>query len=268
MKKIITNGILAAVFLAGVNTVSNAQTYCTSKGINTTHGFINKVSMETINNTSGNNGGYANFTAQSATLLKGATYTIELTPGFISEAAVVEYWTVYIDYNHNGIFEPGEIAGEKHGYIRQNKSFTIPATALNGSTRMRIQMQEGIQETNPCATFTYGEVEDYSVVITSNAGRSAEASAGNITEEKTADLKLYPNPVNDELTFEFTGSNDGNAKVNVYDLSGHKVMQVVNPTVNGSNTFQLNTGELANGFYIFEMENNGQIQHRKFLISR
>ncbi len=98
-------------------TIAQTNSYCTSKGTNTTHGYIKKVSMETINNTSGNNGGYADFTAQSATLLRGATYTIELTPGF-NPNFYLEYWTVYIDYNQNGVFEPSEIVGEKHNYIR------------------------------------------------------------------------------------------------------------------------------------------------------
>ena len=142
-----------------------ANNYCTSKGTNTTRGYINKVSMETINNLSGNNGGYADFTSQSAILYKTATYTVELTPGFVRGAAYFEYWTVYIDYNQDGIFEANEIVAKGHAAIRINKSFPVPATAINGPTRMRIQMQDGIQETDPCAIFTYGEVEDYTVVI-------------------------------------------------------------------------------------------------------
>jgi bacillolysin len=145
--------------------------YCISKGTNTTRGYINKVSMETINNLSGNNGGYGNFTSQSANLDKTATYTIELTPGFVNGAAYFEYWTVYIDYNQNGIFEANEIVAKGHNAIRINKSFAIPSTATSGPTRMRIQMQEGAQETHPCATYTYGEVEDYTVVIMPPPGK-------------------------------------------------------------------------------------------------
>ncbi len=139
--------------------------YCVSKGTNTTRGYIGKVSMETINNASGNNGGYGNFTGMSATLVKADGYTIGLTPGFVQGAAYFEYWTVYIDYNQDGIFEPNEIVAKGHAAIRINKSFTIPATAKNGATRMRIQMQEGAQQTDPCAVYTYGEVEDYTVNI-------------------------------------------------------------------------------------------------------
>ncbi len=151
-----------------------------------------------------------------------------------------------------------------------NKSFTIPATAVNGPTRMRIQMQAGTQETNPCATYTYGEVEDYTVVITGNAARVAETNPDfkNITEENIADFRLYPNPAKDNLTVEFTGTIKGNLKVNVYNPSGQKVMNIGNTSVKGLTIYNLNTSKLGPGFYILEIENNGQRQHQKFLISK
>src|ERR1700722_7330999 len=91
--------IIAISLLNFAGLASGSPTYCTSRGTNTSHGYIKTVSIETINNTSGNNGGYGNFTNQSATLFAGTDYTIALTPGFVSGAAYFEYWTVYIDYN-------------------------------------------------------------------------------------------------------------------------------------------------------------------------
>lgn len=268
MKKIIPLINLLSL-LTSFNLGAIAQTYCSSKGTNTTHGYIKKVSMETINNTSGNNGGYADFTSQSATLLKGATYTIELTPGF-SQLITVAYWTVYIDFNHNGIFEPNEIVGEKNAYIRVNKSFPVPKTALNGATRMRIQMQAGMQQTNPCAIYTYGEVEDYTIILTDHIAGVAETlpDRKSITGENTTVFRLYPNPVRDMLTVEFTGNNNGNVRVNVYNLFGQRVLSIDNPSARSSNIFNLNTTKLSGGLYILEIETNGQRLHQKFLISR
>jgi hypothetical protein len=247
-----------------------SQTYCTSRGMSTTNGFIKKVSMETINNTSGNNGGYADFTSQSATLLKGATYTIELTPGFSTGGYQLEYWTVYIDYNHDGVFEPNEIVGEGHNYIRVNKSFPVPATALNGATRMRIQMQANAQETNPCATFTYGEVEDYTVILTTSSPNLAHTNTefNNSTENEITDFKLYPNPANNNLHLDIMANTDGNIKMNVYSLTGQKLMSLENPAVPGLNNFNLNTGKLTNGVYILKIENEGHTSYRRFMISK
>ena len=90
----------------------------------------------------------------------------------------------------------------------------------------------------------------------------------NITGENTTGFMVYPNPATDDLTVEFMGSSDGNVKVNVYNLSGQKLMNIENPSIKGLNTFKLNISKLGTGFYIFEIENNGQKQHQKFLISR
>ena len=48
-------------------------------------------------------------------------------------------------------------------------SFTVPASALNGTTRMRVQMQYNAYASSSCATYTYGEVEDYTVNIGGSA---------------------------------------------------------------------------------------------------
>ncbi|HSF88180.1 MAG TPA: M12 family metallo-peptidase, partial [Saprospiraceae bacterium] len=54
--------------------------YCTSNGSNSTYEWIQKVTLGSINNTSGNNGGYADYTAMSTNLNAGSAYTINLTP--------------------------------------------------------------------------------------------------------------------------------------------------------------------------------------------
>jgi hypothetical protein len=91
-------------------------------------------------------------------------------------------------------------------------------------------------------------------------------------EETNSDFKndfiLYPNPAKDNLTVEFTGSSDGNVKVNVYNLAGQDVMNIESPSVEGLNTFNLTTSNLVSGFYILEMTNNNVIQRQKFFVSK
>ena len=116
-------------------------TYCTSNGTNSTYEFINRVALGTINNTSGNNNGYGNYTAQSTNLVGNTINTITLVPGYVSNT-FSEAWNVWIDYNRNGVFtDAGEKVATGSGLGTITKSFTIPTTALNGSTRMRIQMK-------------------------------------------------------------------------------------------------------------------------------
>jgi len=60
---------------------SGGITYCTTKG-NTAYEYINKVAIGTINNTSGNNSGYRDYTSLSTNLAAGGSASITLTPGF------------------------------------------------------------------------------------------------------------------------------------------------------------------------------------------
>jgi hypothetical protein len=138
--------------------------YCSSNGTNSNYEYINKVILNTINNTSGNNGGYGNYVALSTTLNAGSTYTISLTPGFPS-GAFVEFWRVWIDYNGDLDWaDAGEQVGQGSGSTAINVAFTVPAGTATGTKRMRVSMQYGAYPP-VCGSFTYGEVEDYTIVI-------------------------------------------------------------------------------------------------------
>ena len=120
--------------------------------------------MGSINNTSGNNGGYFNYTALSTTLSTGAAYTINLTPAFAG-ATYTEFWSVWIDYNGDLDWaDAGELVGQGSGTTAINVNFTVPAGSPAITTRMRVSMQYNAYPP-VCGTFTWGEVEDYTVVI-------------------------------------------------------------------------------------------------------
>jgi len=262
---------------AGHDFLNNAGTvsYCQSKATNTSKGYIEKVSIETINNTSGNNGGYKDYTNLSANLQRGATYTIELTPGFVSGAAYFEYWTFYIDYNHDGIFEPGEMVEGRHSAIRINKSFTVPAGALAGNTRMRIQMQEGSQETDPCATYTYGEVEDYTVNITSspsaaNGSIKQDAEMNAVREEAPGTVTISPNPVAGASSrASYSLAKNGNVSLKVIDMNGTILRNIsLGAQIAGKHDYLLNTASIGlhAGHYILVLEQDKQIIARSQFI--
>ncbi|NJL74261.1 MAG: fibronectin type III domain-containing protein [Saprospiraceae bacterium] len=80
----------------------NDSRYCYSYGISWDD-WIQRVQLSTINNTSGNNFGYRNFTNLSTNLRKGQTVTLTLAPGRDGENKPV-YWRAWIDYNQDGDF--------------------------------------------------------------------------------------------------------------------------------------------------------------------
>lgn len=252
-------------------TTGCAVTYCTSSGTTNTYEWINKIVMGSINNTSGKNtGGYGNYTAQSTNLAGGTSNTIAMTPGFLS-TTYTEYWTVWIDYNKNGSFaDAGEkvATGTTAGTATLSKSFTVPTTALNGATRMRIQMKYSGYTTSSCGTFTYGEVEDYNVNITGNAAFGFNAINTSTPTEAVEGIVLYPNPAKDNLSVEFTSAVEGNSLVNVFNIVGQKVMTYSVSVIDGLNTSSLNTSDLISGIYVFEIELNGKTTREKFVISK
>jgi len=143
-------------------------TYCVSGG-GTVDEFIQSVVVGSLNNVSGNNGGYINFTGTSATAtyLQNTTYSVSLTPGYTS-VIYPEWFRIYIDYNQDGDFvDVGELAYDAGGTVSgvpATGNLTIPASAPSGTTGMRVVMVWSSAPSS-CGTVTYGETEDYCVTI-------------------------------------------------------------------------------------------------------
>ncbi|HNP32088.1 MAG TPA: zinc-dependent metalloprotease family protein, partial [Flavobacterium sp.] len=177
-----------------VTTLTVTVTYCTSTSSITTDERIGKVVFGTISNTSTGTAGYENFTALSTNVVRGTAYTITITPTWTS-TVYKEGYAVWIDYNGNGVFtDAGEKVWTKTASTTTPVSgtFTIPASATLGATRMRVQMDYNAVPTSSCQSFTYGQVEDYTINITSTA-RPDETNVARIS------FNLYPNPVKGDI---------------------------------------------------------------------
>lgn len=252
-------------------TSSGGITYCTSAGT-TTYEYINKVLLGTINNTSGNNSGYGNFTGISTNLTAGAANSITLTPGF-SSSSYREYWAVFIDYNRDGVLNgSGETVATGNGTAAISKSFTVPATAKNGATRMRIVMHYGSSRTNPCGSYTYGEVEDYTVNISGGTGFAAIASTADdaMAANKTVNISIAPNPVagsNAAVSYNLTGN--GKTALQVINADGRIVrsVQLGNQSAGSHNHTLTELNQLSSGTYILQLDQNGQaITRKRFVV--
>lgn len=166
--------------------------YCGSSGNNSGSEWIQRVQIANINNNSGSNGGYADFTAQTLQVTAGNSYSFTLTPGFSSGLfgtnTAPEYWKVWIDYNHDGDFtDAGELAYDAGGTSTAARSgtITIPANTAATTTRMRVSMKyNGAQSS--CENFSYGEVEDYTVNIQPNVPQPCNAPTGVTANNATS----------------------------------------------------------------------------------
>lgn len=177
----IRNTITAA---ACVTTCAAAEpAYCYAAGANSSEEWIESININGTGNTSGNNGGYVDFTALNLELTPGANASFTLTPGF-SAGTFPEYFSVWVDFNNDldfsdadeNVYNSGSTATALTG------SFLVPIAAT-GTTRLRIAMKYNSSPTSSCETFAYGEVEDYTVTFTTPAADYCNAAGLNIANE-------------------------------------------------------------------------------------
>ncbi|MEL6812222.1 MAG: GEVED domain-containing protein [Bacteroidota bacterium] len=151
-------------------TQGGGVTYCDSASTNTNDEFISRVQLNTIDNASGAQF-YSDFTSISTNLSEGQGYTITVTPTWTG-TVFAEGYAVWIDYNNNGDFDDaGELVWSKAPSTDtpNSGSFTVPSGTSLSSVRMRVSMKYNDIPTS-CETFTWGEVEDYTVNLEEGGG--------------------------------------------------------------------------------------------------
>jgi PKD repeat protein len=137
--------------------------YCASSGNSQSYEYIAGVGVSNLSNSSGASG-YSDFTYMTATVVEGESAAVSLTPGFTG-SSYAEYWRIWVDYNVDGDFDDsGEQVFSGSGSSTVNGSFTPPSGTAGVITRMRVSMQYGSYPSS-CGTFTYGEVEDYTLEV-------------------------------------------------------------------------------------------------------
>ncbi|MBM3435323.1 MAG: hypothetical protein FJY07_03785, partial [Bacteroidetes bacterium] len=181
--------------------------YCTANG--GCDEYISQVVFNTINKLSGacNSGGYADYTSISTNVTAGQSYTLTVTIGNYYTSDDIGVW---IDWNQNQVFTD---AGENVVCVystpsTSNFTITIPANATPGSTRMRIRMKySGSDCGTSCGTTSYGEVEDYTLIVVNNIAPwlTIAPLSGTVTGQGSQNLSL---------TFNSTGLSDGDYTVN------------------------------------------------------
>ncbi len=178
-------GLFFTTFGCGACTDS---VYCTSEGTMSGSEWIERVKVHTIDNTSGNDGGYGDYTDQSAELVAGITYPVELSPGF-SGSNFLEQFVIWIDYNLDGDFDDlGELAFlPAASQAPLSGTFLIPEWVSDGFTRMRVAMQFSSEPIN-CQNPDFGEVEDYCVLLSGGSGCPPPQATVNTIDEQTVEI--------------------------------------------------------------------------------
>lgn len=228
--------------------------YCTSQGNNSSYEWIDRVSMGGVDNTTGNDGGYKDYTNLTMNVAQGAN-RLYVSAGFNS-SSYTEYWKAWIDYDKDGVFEDTEVvlSGSSSSAGDIYEDFTIPSN-VSGTTRLRVSMKYNSAQT-ACETFTYGEVEDYTVNISSGssvttiAGFATNINGEAIGNEESLDLLTYPNPAADFVQVKLASKAE---KIH-YKLINTVGKVIKEGRLKSSN---LDVSKLNTGMYILEI-NDGQ----------
>lgn len=233
-----------------------ALTYCSAYSNNANEEWIAEVSLHTLQNISGSDDGYGEFTHLSTTLQLGATYEISVTPGYASDVWE-EYIIVWIDFNQNGIFEANEIVLDSDGLTQTavSQSFQVPVDALAGGTRMRVVMRYN-EAAGPCQQeFNFGEVEDYCILIAD--------TTTSLSEERVPEFELFPNPAKDQINILLSSDFVGNQyTIQLVNPLG----QTVHTHVANQREIQLDVSGLPSGFYYVWLSQELEIITRKPVI--
>lgn len=256
---IVTNFCTSA---ATQNTLTDNIANVTFAGIN--NNSTNYPAGGALNNTSANQL-YTNYTSVApATVQPGSTYPFSVTQ-YQTNGYYGTYTTVHIDWNHNNIFDASEtynIGNTVSAGTPITANITVPLTALGGPTLMRVKMVEsGAANQSACGSFSYGEVEDYIVLVnpytyvwTATATGDAAAglpagagtaSAGNIAvtaapTAATGGTVTYTVVITDSST---SCTNSSSVTVAINPLPTPP--SVPNPAICGSGSVTLTTADVA-----------------------
>ena len=224
-------------------------TYCSTSYSNLTDDFISKVVFNTISNPSGSTT-YSDFTAISTNVTQGSTYGISVS--VTVNGAWVQHCLVWIDWNQNcsfldagESFDLGQTPGTSGTFIL-TANITIPATALTGTTRMRVAERYSLNPA-PCDIATYGEPEDYTVNIQSSSKnltlkvflQGLYNGTGTMTQARDAAGPHFGTGIADQVTVELHNAATYGTIVNSFpnlnlSTTGDIVLNGITSISNGS----------------------------------
>ena len=240
-------------------------TYCESKGSSSSGEWISNVEIGSFSNSSVA-AGYTDFTSKTVEMSSGETSTITLTPGF-SGKTYSEYWKIWIDFNNDGDFEDSNEEVFDAGTTSTaevNGSITVPSD-VEGSFRMRVTMKYKTEPTS-CETFSYGEVEDYTVTIGNSLKSSTDIMVNSIQYNEERKIKIYPNPVEDVLNIQVLGNEIQNVNLKMYNAQSQLIYQDILNNISGNVTKTIYIEGFNPGIYFIELKYDDKVQINKIVV--
>jgi len=197
---------------------------------------------------------HEDFTAMTANVNIGESYPLALEGNTAGDYE--DFFTVYIDWNQNQnytdegeTYEIGSITNSDGTDGQQaTAEITVPATALEGTTRMRVFKNYELYTPGPCDTEEpfggFGQAEEYTVTV---------GPALATTTFDSAKFAYYPNPVKNVLNLSY---KQNISDVKIFNILGQEVLT---KSVNAAQG-QVDMSNLPSGNYIAKITSNNVVK--------
>jgi hypothetical protein len=196
--------------LLSLSLSSKAQTYCTSsffssgcaafsdyiQSFSTTGGLTNI----TNNSTGCGSGSYTYYSSMSVTAVQGTSFSFSITN---TSASGNEWFNIWVDWNNDGDFtdanETAYTSSSTSAGAVLTGSIAVPSGANVATTRLRVMVNYSANG-SPCAGLTWGEVEDYNMVVQAACQTPLNVTINNLASS-SADFTW--DPVSSILGYEY-----------------------------------------------------------------
>lgn len=225
--------------------------------------FINKVSINSYENVSGDNDGYEHFTSSGNEEVElGSSFALEVEPGFPFMADNTNY-KIWLDFNADGNFDDNELVHNSsniNGNLVEN--IQIPNDATPGLTRMRIAMDiNTLMDACTGNFFSDGEVEDYCITLIDNNSTNTQNLGVNDNS-----FDIYPNPFVNEINIS-SHNIEYVKSVEIHDITGVLIFTKNIEGLNAQASINIKTSNFEKGIYLLKIINiDNQIIHSSKLV--
>ena len=231
-------------------TSSSLPTYCEVTSLNSSGNYgtgVTRVSFNNLSNitsTSNVSPIVRDFRCSKNTQIN-VDISYDLTVDYNAINDYSQRATVWIDWDNNGTFDSDEkvlddnVDSGNAGSYSATVSVTPPTDVVTGIPLTMRVISVTKDSGNSCGEGLIKRADEYGVLVNATL---------NTKTVNTSQLKLFPNPVQDELTLTLQ-NNAPLSAYEIYDISGKKVMT---STVNPSNRIQVS--ELSKGMYFMKIK--------------
>jgi hypothetical protein len=91
-----------------------------------------------------------------------------------------------------------------------------------------------------------------------------QSSGNNVIVSNASGIDLYPNPAHNYIVVNLS-SKEANTQLEVFDISGKKVIEKTLNNVNGGSNVNVDISQLASGTYLLGIKTNTGFYSRKFI---